>query len=344
MLIIRPAQEKDLKGVLALAHKAGTGMTSLPTSAVSLGKKLRHSVRCFSRTHGHEDDAFLLVMEDTENDRIVGTAGVVAHTGSQQAYYAYRIMPVTHYSHSLDKQVKSELLHLSNDYTGHSVVGTLFLDPDYRGNGRWLSASRYMLMAEFPNRFAKHAIAELRGKIDEEGNCPFWDAIGQHFFSLSFAEADTLCATGSNQFITELMPRHPIYTNLLNEAGRHAIGATHPSSEPARKLLEKEGYEYDRVIDIFDGGPIYKAKVSEIHSVKTSELFQVKCVANKPTDAQPILVTNRSLDQFRAAFLPATLVGQSLHIYQYDADQLQVKEGEWVRCLPTSKQNNKEPK
>lgn len=303
MLLIRQVEDRDLSDVLQLAKKAGKGMTSLPPSEKALTEKIKNSKASFSRKYSSVDDFFLLVMEDTEKSRIVGTAGVYARTGSRQAFYAYRAIPVTHYSHSLDKQVRSELLHLTNDYTDHSEVGTLFLDPDYRGNGSWLAASRYLLMGQFQERFAKFVIAELRGTIDENGHSPFWDAIGKNFFQMSYERADELCGTGSNQFITELMPKHPIYTCLLPESARAAVGTPNKDSKRAMSFLLQEGYDYENVVDIFDGGPIMRAKIENIKSVKN--ISHGKASDSKIAfDGERALVSNTVLSDFRVVYSP----------------------------------------
>jgi arginine N-succinyltransferase len=54
--------------------------------------------------------------------------------------------------------------------------------------------------------------------------------------------------------VAELMPRHPVYVNLLPER-RAAIGEVHDDTQPARVLLEQEGFRYEGYVDIFDAGP-----------------------------------------------------------------------------------------
>lgn len=182
VLVIRPVQMDDLDDIARLAALAGEGMTSLPQDRAALAANIESAVQSFQRSDPDPADYFLLVMEDLSTGQVVGTAAVYARTGARQAFYAYRLMSVTHYSHSLSLETRSTLLHLTNDYTDHSEMGTLFLDPAYRGNGHWLSRSRYLLLGLFPERFAEHVIAELRGWLDEAGDSPFWQAIGAQFF------------------------------------------------------------------------------------------------------------------------------------------------------------------
>lgn len=290
MLIVRPIAFTDLEDLYELAVKAGNGMTSLPKNRKALEGRIRSSVDSFARAEKHSDDFFLLVMEDTDKHKVVGCAGVFAQTGARQAFYAYRLMSVTHHSHSLNKQVRSQLLHLTNDYTDCSEVGALFLDPAYKGNGNWLARCRYMLIGLYPHRFAESIIAELRGYTDEEGDSPFWNAIGAHFFQMPYKEADDLCSVNSNQFITELMPKYPIYTSLLPEAAKEVIGQPATASRRAKQLLEAEGFRYERVVDIFDAGPIMRAETGWIKSIRDLHCGPVSLAPAEMTlDAQGIL-------------------------------------------------------
>jgi len=295
MLIIRPVANHDLNDLLQLAEKAGKGMTSLPPCADTLQRTINKSQASFNSLTPRPEDYFLLVLEDLDINKVVGTAAIYARTHSKQAFYAYRIISAIHYSHSLSKEVRSGVLQLANDYTDCSEVGTLFVDPDYRGNGHWLGKARYLFMGVFRERFHSHVVAELRGWLDEHGHSPFWEAIGQHFFDMTFEQADLLCATGSNQFITELMPKHPIYTRLLSEEARAVLGKPHDAGRRALELLIDEGFENENFIDIFDAGPMLRAKVNALKSVQAIKQGAAFTATIKP-GSEPHIVTNGRLN------------------------------------------------
>lgn len=333
MLVIRPVRESDISALLVLANKVGKGMTSMPSSEEAMGKKIQSSCASFSRPAASLDDFFLTVLEDTSSGKVIGTASVHARTGSRQAFYAYRVMPVTHYSHSLEKQVRSDLLHLTNDYTDCSEVGSLFVDPDHRGNGRWLAASRYLLMGEFPERFAKYVIAELRGIIDDHDKSPFWEAIGKQFFQMEYEHADALCGTGSNQFITELMPKHPIYACLLPAEARAAIGAPNKDSRRAMDFLLEEGYDFENVVDIFDGGPILRAKVENLKSVRN--IVEGKAnIVDADIAGEERIVANVSLANFRVIKTAITVNPENeISISASAAKALEVDTGDALKII-----------
>lgn len=330
MLRIRPVALEDVDDVLRLAELAGQGMTSLPQDREALLNNIETAVASFHRTNPDPADYFLMVMEDLDKQKVIGTAAVYARTGARQAFYAYRLMSVTHFSHSLAREIRSSLLHLTNDYTGYSEMGTLFLDPEYRGNGHWLSRSRYLLLGLFPERFSDYVIAELRGWFDDAGQSPFWQAIGEKFFAMSYEEADRLCGVGSNQFITELMPKYPIYTNLLTDSAVEVMGKPHQATKRAMELLLDEGFEYENVIDIFDGGPLVKARVDKLDSV--TKLKRINWRESTEVDAEPMLLANNNLADFRVVFEPAEY-GEEISIASNVAEALGVKAGATIAVV-----------
>lgn len=334
MLFIRPVAMSDLQDLLELSVKAGKGMTSLPNDPEALGHKIQSSLDSFASNTPSKDDYFLLVMEDAEKNKVVGTAGVYARTGARQAFYAYRLISMNNYSHNLGKQIENDLLHLTNDYTGYSEVGTLFLDPSYRGNGHWLAKSRYLLMAQFPERFADHVIAELRGYVDEDGKSPFWDALGQHFFEMEFDEADNLCGVGSNQFITELMPKHPIYTKLLSKSAQEVIGRPNVAGRRAMELLEEEGFEFENVVDIFDAGPIMRGRINQLKSIRKMDQGLATITDERMLNSKT-MIANSSLQNFRVIYAQMIRTGTGLvKLYEDDMKALNVNAGSLLRYLP----------
>ena len=338
MLVIRPIGHDDVDGLYRLAKIAGAGFTSLPIDKKVLAEKIECAQESFLRHEMNSDDYFLLVMEDLETGKIVGTSAAYARTGSREAFYAYRLMSVTHYSHSLHKETRSSLLHLTNDYTDCSEVGTLFLDPAYRGNGHWLSRCRYMLMAQQLHRFAPDVIAELRGWMDENNESPVWNAIGAHFFEMTFNEADRLSGTGSNQFITELMPKYPIYTNLLPKEARQALGKPNDAGVRAMELLLEEGFEYEGLVDIFDGGPLVRGRIKELKSVRSAhkgeaEIDSSAALNQKGLGPKSLMIANQSLEDFRLVFQPASCIENKIKISAKAMESLKVTSGDEIMTM-----------
>ena len=147
------------------------------------------------------------------------------------------------------------------------------------GLGLLLARSRYLFLRRNRERFADIVVAELRGVIDEQGNSPFWDAIAGRFFGMGFAEADAFNAMHGTQFIADLMPKTPIYTAMLSPEALAVMRKPHPSGEAAMRMLEREGFDCEGYIDIFDGGPTMSADTDEVRTIRDSREHVLSAIA-----------------------------------------------------------------
>lgn len=303
MMLFRPVRENDLDDIIRLASRAGVGMTSLPNDPVRLAARIQRSVETFDGKLSRGQQGFLFVLEDTHVGRVVGVSAIEVAVGLDEPFYNFRLQRTVRASKELGVYKNQELLNLSYDHTGHSELCTLFLDPEYQKNrnGLFLSKARFLFIAAFRELFSPHLFAELRGRSDEQGNSPFWDALGHHFFDIPFADADRLTGTGMKTFIAELMPAYPIYVSLLPENARAVIGEVHANTSPARAILEKEGFSWRGSVDIFDAGPVLEAETDAIRAVSESQF--IPALQLKASESSPLIVANNQFAQFRAVLL-----------------------------------------
>ncbi len=311
---VRAARPDDLSAILDLARITGGGFTNLPPDAEALSRRLEWSRTSFERAEdAPHNELYLLVLEQVATGRIAGTAMLFSRVGSEWPFYSYKIGTLKQTSRELGRNFAIQFLSLTSDFDGASEVGGLFLHPDCRsgGLGRLLARARYLFIARHRARFGRMLIAELRGQMDEAGNSPFWDALGRQFFGLSFPEADEFNAINGNQFIADLMPRHPIYTALLPEAARAAIGQPHTKGRAALAMLEAEGFRFDNYIDIFDGGPTVSSEIDQLKSLRTARTSDVARLADH-VDAPPRLIACGQLAQFQAFAAPLGDAGACL--------------------------------
>lgn len=303
-MFLRPAQLTDQDAVLDLAKQAGFGMTSLPPDPHVLEEKIKSSVASFAGTYSKPgQESFFFVLEDPEKNHIAGTCGIKARIGLTQPFYSYKLTTITQISTQLDKFTKHELLQVTNDLTGSTEVGALFLQPAYRRDrmGKMLSLARFLFIAAFPDKFAEQIIAEMRGMHDASGVSPFYNALPKHFFEMSFTDADYINATQGNQFINDLMPKYPVYISLLPKSARQTIGQVNAASEPARMMLEAQGFKFTGYVDIFDGGPTMIAARDATHVVRTSVVTQIGQVIELPEETPKYAVSNDQFATFRCA-------------------------------------------
>jgi arginine N-succinyltransferase len=335
MLRVRPVQINDHKEILDLATVAGIGMTSLPQDAEVLRDKIADSVLSFAGTPKKpKEEKFLLVLEDVENKKLVGTCGVAAHVGLSKPFYSYKLSLITQASQDLGIYTQQQVIHMVNDYTGASEIGSLFLDSAYRknGNGLFLSRCRFLLIAEFSDLFSDIVIAEIRGVQDKNGHSAFYNNLAKHFFKMEFKDADYTHATRGGQFIADLMPKYPIYVNLLSPEAQDVIGVPLHASKPAMQMLINEGFSSEGYIDLFDAGPTVQAEKHRIRTVRKSIKAKVRAIEENIV-SDDVMISNCRLKDFMVVRGKLSYnAGSGTVILQKDvAEALRIDTGESIR-------------
>ncbi len=300
---VRAARGSDLDALMGLARLTGGGFTNLPADKTSLAERLAWSDASYARsTEAPEDELYILLLEQRGTGRIGGCAMVFSRIGARWPFYSYKLGVLSQTSRELGRTFALPFLSLVSDHDGASEVGGLFLHPDLRtgGLGRLLARSRYLFIAQHRARFGDKMLAELRGVLDDDGNSPFWDALGRQFFGMTFPEADSFNAINGSQFIADLMPKHPIYTALLPKSARDVIGLPHPKGRAALAMLEAEGFSFDNYVDIFDGGPTVTARTDQLRSVREARLATVERLCPTGSEFDRALLATGRLTEFRA--------------------------------------------
>jgi arginine N-succinyltransferase len=299
---VRPSHPDDLQAIYEMAKLTGGGFTNLPADRGALAAKLARSAEAFAKAEEEPgDDLYMFVLENADSGQIGGTAQIFAKIGQHWPFYSYRIGTLSQSSRELGRSFRAEMLTLTTDLEGSTEVGGLFLHPRDRagGFGLLLARSRYLFIARHRARFADTILAELRGVIDEAGGSPFWDGVAGKFFGMSFQEADQFNAVHGNQFIADLMPKHPVYIAMLNEHARSVIGVPHPTGRAAMRMLENEGFAFENYVDIFDGGPTMTARTDQVASVRDAKHVEVTGILEGGEDA---LIATGRLGDFRCCF------------------------------------------
>ncbi|SJN55548.1 Arginine N-succinyltransferase [Vibrio ruber DSM 16370] len=342
MMVIRPVARSDRNAITELATQTGVGFTSLQNDESQLNDRIERMCRTWAQQAPLAEQGYLFVLEDSETGKVVGISGIEAAIGLNEPWYNYRVGTLVHASKALDVYTQMPTLFLSNDHTGYSELCTLFLDPAYRHgkNGHLLSKSRLLFIATFQDRFADKLIAEMRGVSDQHGHSPFWESLGRHFFAIDFAHADYLTGTGQKSFIAELMPKHPLYVDFLSDEARAVIAQVHPSTVPARKILESEGMRYEGYVDIFDAGPTLEAYVDDLRVVRKSQARIVKVTQTEISGPIHCLIGNESFTDYRAITGTPQVTESHVLLTSMQAQALRVTDGDSVRLAPLFAQEN----
>ena len=177
--------------------------------------------------------------------------------------------------------------------------------------------------------------AESPGLCDEQGHCPFWEAVGQRFFNMTYPQAELMSGGRHKAFIAELMPQAPVYVPLLPASAQLAIGQLHPVAEIPFGILMDEGFEADTYIDIFDGGPTVEARFALLRSVRQARRITVAAAGAAPV-GEPVwcLVANTSSSAFRATLTPVQRGAEHAWLTPAALAALAVAPGDTVRLVP----------
>jgi arginine N-succinyltransferase len=334
--IIRPATPSDLQAIYEMAKRTGGGFTNLPPDKPALNAKLELSAAAFGRTDDEIDnDLFVFVLENTATGEVRGTCQIFSRVGQKWPFYSYRLGMLTQHSVELDRTFRAEMLSLSTDLEGSTEVGGLYLHPGERsgGLGMLIARSRYLFIRNHRPRFAEKTLAELRGVIDEAGGSPFWDGVAGRFFGMNFQDADEFNAKKGNQFIADLMPKHPVYTAMLPEGARAVIGVPHPTGRAAMRMLENEGFAWEKYVDIFDGGPTMTARTDQIRTVKEaldSRIVRISNDIGEHIGGEKVLASCGRLGNFRSAFGWVQEEGDGVVLDEIAANTLGVSVGDTI--------------
>ncbi len=339
---IRAAHVDDVEALYAMAKLTGGGFTNLPPDRRTLGDKLERSAASFARDPAQAGrELFVMMLEHVPTGAIKGTCQIFARVGVDWPFYSYRIGSISQHSQELGRTFRADMLSLVTDLEGASEVGGLFLDPNARagGLGLLLARSRYLFIAMHRACFADRILAELRGVIDDAGGSPFWDGVAGRFFGMNFQAADEFNALHGNQFIADLMPKHPVYIAMLSDSARSVIGLPHPTGRAAMRMLEGEGFAFEDYVDIFDGGPTMTARTDNVHSIRDSAATTIAAIVtdndHTADPGQRALVATGAWADYRCCFAHVRQHGDGIAIEAGAATALGVEPGatvSWVAC------------
>ncbi|MEO1583090.1 MAG: arginine N-succinyltransferase [Planctomycetota bacterium] len=267
----------------------------------------------------NESDLFMYVLEDTESGAVLGTSQVISRMGGPgNPQVSFRLSERDFFSTALQTGTKHMVAELHLDESGPTEIGGLILQPSYRGHpkklGRFLSLVRFHMMGLHPRRFADRVLAEMMAPISSDGQNLVWDYLGRRFIPLSYEEADRFCQY-SREFITSLLPREPIYLSLLPPNVRAGIGEVGEDTKPARRMLERLGFEFRGFVDPFDAGPYLDCITKDIAPVRdTTRMTLGRPVAESRCKMPCIVSTLDSDGEFRAVDELALIRGETISL------------------------------
>ena len=336
MLVLRPVELTDLPQLQQLARDSLVGVTSLPDDTECLREKILDSCASFEKdVESHGPENYFFVLEDLTRERLVGCSEILATAGFSEPFYSLRNRHFTSASRELNIEHGVPALSLCHDLSGHTLLRGFHIDAALVRTrfSELLSRARLLFIAAHARRFSEAVITEIVGFSSDDGHSPFWDAVGKHFFDLPYVEAERLCGLESRTFLAELMPQYPIYVPMLPAAAQACIGRVHPDGQEAFDILEREGFETNSYVDIFDGGPTLHARIANIRSITQSRVAVARQSAQIDARGR-YLVSNDSLLNYRAIVAELDLDAEGAVALSPDMlAALGITDGERVRVV-----------
>jgi len=345
MYVVRPVEPADVGALETLLAASMPGVHTLPRTREKIAALVERSVASFA---AHVDipseETYLFVLEDLEHHELVGTAAIHASAGSNGTYFAFRNDVIQQVSRDLNISHSVHALTLCSELTAYSQLSGFTIHHRNKVNysagpeAALLSRARILYAVLAPHRFGDRFFVPLAGVTNDDGQSPFWDALGRKFFKMDFLDAErTIGGARNRTLIVELMPHYPVYVPLLPGPAQAAMGQIHPDGQLAFDLLTEEGFEADEYIDIFDGGPILQAHKNALRSFHGSMVRRVATQDQAPGAPDTLVnyAVASSERKFRAIVLPCAPAesGETLCLPAWAQQALGVAPGESVICV-----------
>jgi arginine N-succinyltransferase len=275
--IVRAVSKEDITQLTDLAKQFN--LLNLPGDRKILTEKIARSEASFAGDLPKNKSEYIFVVEDVEEQMVVGSSLIIAKHGSEEVPHCYfKILKRDHFSKDLGIGFIHQVLRFQLDTDGPTEIGGLLVDRSYRRRperlGKQISLSRFVYMALNPDRFESRVLCELTPPLTDEGRSEFWEALGRRFTGLPYQEADALSQT-NKEFIESLFPEEDIYLSLLDSKARLVLGRVGEATKPAQHLLESIGFQYLDEVDPFDGGPHYGCETEKILPVKLGKKLRL---------------------------------------------------------------------
>ncbi len=336
MFILRSAKSEDLKQILSLSRMLNA--INLAQSPEELSKQITRSVSSFAgESRNKEDCDYIFCLEDLSSHKIIGASMIMAQHGTKDSpHFYFQVLRLEKFSQTIHSGIVHQVLRLGYDMDGPTEVGGLILHPAFRHTGKHLgkllSWGRFLYIAMHRRRFKDRVIAEFLPPLMPDGKSLLWESIGQKFTNLPYLEADRV-SRKNKEFILSLFPRQDIYICLLEARIRELIGQVGEDSLPAKRMLESMGFKYLEMIDPFDGGPHYGARMKDITIVKDTKISKLK-KGTVRSFKELGMVGKTSNDEFKCAITECKIDGKWISLPMEVKEALGIEPGESLYFYP----------
>lgn len=338
MFLLREVHPQDLDALERLAGYLNT--LNLPADREVLERLIRRSRESFGGELAHSEREYVFGL--IKDEELVGTCMIIAQHGTFERPAVYfNVLKEQKYSETLAKYFVHQVLQLSFNFDGATEIGGLILSPEYQGHpqklGKLLSYVRFLFMGMNREYFRDQIVAELLPQLNPDGTSDLWECLGANFTDLTYREADRL-SRENIEFIRSLFPKTPIYTALLPRHVREKIGVVGAPSRPVEKMLREIGFEWDRSIDPFDGGPTFVCETDQCRMIQRTHGACFSGPILEEAEGKALVAVERLHEEirFQAVLADYRRTPAGYELSEAAVRALELGEGEEIGILPLS--------
>ncbi len=344
MILLREIQDRDLDALERFAQIPG--FINLPNDRDLLKERIhRASISFRGENEDFSEGKYIFIAEDLATRQILGTSMIASQHGTEESPHFYlQVGSEEKFSKTIQTGFIHGTLTLKTDSNGPSEIGGLVIDPQWRNSdqrvGRQIAFVRFLFLALNREKFKDRILAELLPPINKRGQAPLWEAIGRRFTNMDYWEADQL-SQKDKEFILSLFPIEKIYTTFLSAEARNSIGKVGKETEPVLHMLKKIGFEYQKQVDPFDGGPHFMGEVSRLQPILRMARYALSSAPSQSQSPEMIGLLASSAQQpgqFRAIHAAVKVSGSELSLQSPSlpeaSEALSLKAGDAVAFMP----------
>ncbi len=335
--LIRSASLKDLNDLYALS--LGSNLLNLPTDKNALYKKIKKSIASFSGKNDVDDQQYIFVLVDQENEKVIGTSTIFSNYADKK-HPLYYFTVYNSDSHSTDVQVKAghQLLRLGSETKGLSALGGLVVDSRYRGLpeklGRQISLIRFVFMGIFLHLFHSTILSELMAPTDLDGSNPFWTAIGEKYTGCKYESAFQAACMKNRSFIQNYFPDDDIILYPDQKVLHRSIQSVLDTGRAQQYMLTKQGFTYKNRVDPMDGGLQYTTQIDNIKSIRQGGFYDCDSVCNTVEMKHSALIGTVKEGCFYGGEFPVTINTNTVFLSSNVMKAMHLSPGERIYVTP----------
>ena len=196
-----------------------------------------------------------------------GSLSVRFDVGSSLPRHWYHLGTAMHGAPEIGVMRRQRTLTLCSDLAGATELFDLRADGDVatllvQATMLWLAreGSTAPIFVELPGSHEAGTPAP-HGTPYRPEEAAFFQAIGRHFLPEG-ALARQVDPTRWPPHLAGLLPRHPLYVDMLPASVQAVIGRAPGSAAAWIAALDQEGFQTGRAVTLIDGGPVYEGRLN----------------------------------------------------------------------------------